>query len=61
MGATSHYIDDLTVLGHVMGKITIWGEERPHEDYETRFDTMMDQYNATFASCLSFDGSLEPT
>ena len=61
MGVTSHYIDDLAVFGHVMGKITIWGEERHHDDYETWVDTITDRYNTTFASCLSFDGSLEPT
>jgi hypothetical protein len=35
MGITSHYISDLAVFGHVMGKATVWGAEIHHSDYES--------------------------
>jgi len=60
IGVTSHYIDDLAVFGHVMGKSTVWGSEKHHSDYEDWVQGRTNKYNASFTSCLKFDGSLEP-
>lgn len=61
MGVTTHYVDDLGVFGHVMGVNTNWGNEVHHQDYEEWVNTKSNAYDASFKSCLSFDGNLEQT
>jgi hypothetical protein len=57
-GIMSHYIVDVAVFGHVMGKYTEWGNETHHKDYEDHVNERTSSYNAEFNSYLSFDGSL---
>jgi hypothetical protein len=59
MGITSHYISDLAVFGHVMGKTTDWGEEKHHSDYEDWVNSKTNRYDAQFNIFLKFDGKLE--
>ena len=55
-GAMSHYICDLGVFGHVMGKDTCWGSEIHHSDYESSADTRMDEYPVDgFTQYIVFD------
>jgi len=58
-GAMTHYISDVAVFGHVMGKNTPWGEEAHHEDYESYVNSKTSSYNAEFNVYLRFDGKLE--
>jgi hypothetical protein len=57
MGVTTHYVDDLAVFGHVMGKETDWGPETHHEDYEEWANSRSDRYEDTFTVCLTFKGN----
>jgi hypothetical protein len=59
MGVASHYISDLAVFGHVMGKTTDWGEEKHHSDYEDWVNSKTNRYDAQFNIFLKFDGKLE--
>jgi len=59
MGVASHYIADVAVFGHVMGKATDWGAEKHHSDYEDWVNSMTNRYNASFTLHLKFDGKLE--
>jgi len=59
LGITTHYISDVTVFGHVMGKNTDWGEEKHHQDYEDWVNARTNKYNSQFTSYLKFDGKLE--
>jgi hypothetical protein len=58
LGIMSHYIVDVAVFGHVMGKYTEWGNETHHKDYEDHVNERTSSYNAGFNSYLSFDGNL---
>jgi len=58
-GAMTHYISDVAVFGHVMGKETPWGEEKHHSDYEKYVNDKTSGYNAEFNIYLQFDGKLE--
>ena len=58
MGVTSHYVADLAVFGHVMGKSTDWGAEKHHSDYEDWANSNTNSYDAPFKTCLVFDGKL---
>jgi hypothetical protein len=58
-GAMTHYVSDVAVFGHVMGKNTPWGEETHHEDYESYVNGKTSSYNAEFNMYLQFDGKLE--
>lgn len=58
-GIMSHYIVDLGVYAHTMGKNTDWGEEKHHDDYETNITNKMKSYNSEFNSYLQFDGKLQ--
>jgi len=58
MGVTSHYIVDPGVFGHVMGKSTDWGAENHHSDYENWVNDNTNSYDASFKTCLVFDGKL---
>jgi hypothetical protein len=57
-GAMAHYISDVAVFGHVMGKSTAWGAEKHHSDYEDHVDDKTGSYQSSFTSYLSYDGSL---
>jgi hypothetical protein len=57
-GIMSHYIADVAVFGHVMGKSTAWGAEVHHSDYETYVNDRTQAYDSSFNSYLHFDGSL---
>jgi cell division septation protein DedD len=57
-GTMTHYIDDLAVFGHVMGKSTPWGAEVHHSDYEDYVDARTSSYDGSFNTYLSYDGSL---
>lgn len=57
-GAMTHYIVDVAVFGHVMGKSTAWGTETHHSDYETHVNDNTGSYTNSFSTCLSYDGSL---
>jgi hypothetical protein len=57
-GAMAHYISDVAVFGHVMGKSTAWGAEKHHSDYEDHVDDNTGSFQSTFASYLAYDGSL---
>jgi len=59
MGITTHYVTDVAVFGHVMGKSTDWGAETHHSDYEDWVNDNTDRYEAPFKACLSFDGKLQ--
>jgi hypothetical protein len=59
VGAMTHYIADLAVFGHVMGKTTDWGAEKHHEDYEDYVDTQTCDYFSEFNSYLIFDGNID--
>ena len=54
----AHYISDVAVFGHVMGKSTAWGAEKHHSDYETHVDDNTGSYQSSFTSYLAYDGSL---
>jgi hypothetical protein len=58
-GIMSHYIVDVAVFGHVMGKDTDWGNETHHKEYENDVNKWTSSYDAEFNSYLSFDG--DPT
>ena len=58
-GAMTHYISDMAVFGHVMGKATPWGEEKHHSDYEEYVNSKTSSYYAEFNIYLKFDGKLE--
>jgi len=58
-GAMTHYISDVAVFGHVMGKATPWGEEVHHSDYESYVNSKTSSYHAEFNAYLRFDGSLD--
>lgn len=58
LGMVTHYIADLAVFGHVMGKSTAWGAETHHSDYESYVQTRTDSYVDNFNSFLVFDGNL---
>jgi hypothetical protein len=57
-GIMSHYIDDMAVFAHVMGKPTVWGNENHHSDYEDHVDDRTESNISTFDSYLQFDGAL---
>lgn len=57
-GIMTHYVADIAVFSHNMGKSTAWGEEQHHSDYENYVDTRTNSYSDTFNSYLSYDGSL---
>ncbi len=58
-GIMSHYIVDVAVFGHVMGKTSDWGDETHHDDYEREANHRTNSYSgAEFNSYLVFDGSL---
>ena len=57
-GVMSHYIADLAVFGHVMGKATEWGKELHHSDYEEEACERTSNYDSEFNSYLIFDGEL---
>jgi len=57
-GVMSHYIADLAVFGHVMGKATEWGKELHHSDYEEEACKRTSNYDSEFNSYLIFDGEL---
>jgi len=59
LGVMAHYMSDLAVFGHVMGKPTDWGEEKHHSDYEQWVDGRTDRYDSPFVVLLKFDGRLE--
>jgi hypothetical protein len=60
MGITSHYVTDVTSYWHVMGKGKEWVTASKNGlTYENRVKEETNDYNAPFASCLSFDGKLE--
>lgn len=59
LGVMTHYMSDLAVFGHVMGKPTDWGEEKHHSDYEQWVDGRTDRYDSLFVAFLKFDGKLE--
>lgn len=58
-GATTHYIADVAVFGHVMGARTDWGSEQHHTDYESYVNERTSSYKAEFDIFLSFDGKLD--
>jgi len=58
-GAMTHYISDVAVFAHVMGKKTPWGEEEHHSDYEQYVDSKTSRYHSDFNIYLKFDGDLE--
>jgi hypothetical protein len=58
-GAMTHYISDMAVFGHVMGKYTPWGEEKHHSDYEDYVNSRTSSYYAEFNVYLKFDGKLD--
>jgi len=59
MGITAHYVTDVGVFGHVMGKSTDWGAEKHHQDYEDWVNGNTNHYDAPFKACLTFDGKLQ--
>lgn len=59
MGVATHYISDLSVFSHVMGKATDWGEEKHHQDYEKWVNEQTSRYESPFVALLKFDGKLE--
>jgi hypothetical protein len=58
LGMVTHYITDMAVFGHVMGKSTDWGAETHHSDYEDYVQDRTDSYAGEFDSFLVFDGNL---
>lgn len=60
-GIMTHYIADVAVFSHVMGKTTDWGGEIHHSDYENYVKEKTSTYNSEFTAYLSFDGSLAST
>ena len=61
-GTMSHYIADVAVFGHVMGKSSPWGSEKHHSDYEKYVRARTDKYvGGTFEIYLIFDGELDVT
>jgi len=58
-GIMSHYLSDMGVFGHVMGKGTDWGNETHHLDYETIVETRTNEYpNDDFTVYINYDGVL---
>ena len=60
-GAMTHYISDVAVFGHVMGKTTDWGAETHHSDYEDYVNDRTSSYTKTYIKQLQFDGDLTTT
>jgi len=61
-GSLSHYISDVAVFGHVMGKNSPWGNEKHHSDYEQYVRRRTDKYiDGTFEIYLIFDGAFDST
>lgn len=60
-GEMAHYISDVAVFAHDMGKSTDWGDEHHHSDYEDYVDTRTNSYSDTFNKYLSYDGGLSST
>lgn len=60
MGITSHYVSDVTSYWHVMGPGDEWVDLAKNGlYYENWVEGETYLYGAPFASCMSFDGSLE--
>jgi hypothetical protein len=59
LGLMTHYICDVGVFGHVMGKNTDWRAEVHHGDYEDYVLQRTNSYAAEFDSYLVFDGTLD--
>ena len=57
-GAMAHYISDVAVFGHVMGRETDWGAEAHHEDFERYVNLKTSSYASDFNAHLVFDGDL---
>ena len=61
-GSMSHYISDVAVFGHVMGKNSPWGKEKHHSDYEKYVQRRTDKYHdGSFEIYLIFDSILDST
>jgi len=60
LGVMAHYISDLAVFAHVMGKKTEWGavDRDIHEDYEGHVNQGTDSYDDDCNTYLAFDGVL---
>ncbi|MDW8048592.1 MAG: hypothetical protein RMJ07_02790, partial [Nitrososphaerota archaeon] len=58
-GAMTHYIADMAVFGHIMGKNTVWGEETHHSDFEDYVNARTGSYDSEFSAALYFDGELK--
>lgn len=59
-GIMTHYIADVAVFGHVMGKKTDWGAEVHHGDYESYVQRRTDSnVSEAFDPYIVFDGTLE--
>lgn len=59
MGVTSHYVTDVAVFGHVMGKTTDWSAEKHHADYEDWVNDHTKNYDDSLKACLTFEGELQ--
>ncbi len=59
MGVTSHYVTDVAVFGHVMGKMTDWSAEKHHADYEDWVNDHTRNYDDSFKVCLTSGGALQ--
>ncbi|MCK5108630.1 MAG: hypothetical protein KAR25_02980, partial [Methanosarcinales archaeon] len=56
----THYIADVAVFGHVMGKKTDWGAEVHHSDYEGYVQRRTEYFvSEAFDPYIGFDGTLE--
>ncbi len=59
-GIMTHYIADVAVFGHVMGKKTDWGAEVHHSDYESYVQRRTgSNVSEAFDPYIGFDGTLE--
>ncbi|MEA1908620.1 MAG: dockerin type I domain-containing protein [Euryarchaeota archaeon] len=59
-GIMTHYIADVAVFGHVMGKKTDWSAEVHHGDYESYVQRRTDgNVSEAFDPYIEFDGTLD--
>jgi len=56
-GSMAHYICDVAVFSHVMGKYTEWGEETHHSDYEDWVNSKTDSNDSSYF-VITPDGAL---
>jgi len=60
-GAMAHYISDIAVWGHLMGKLTVWGVEKHHSDYEDYVNNHMSLFSVALINPVNRTSTYQAT